>query len=184
MANRRADKSPGAAATARTPARSPCLPRKGFAFDERDLPCSMPVFELFLASDRAVHVVENLEVGEAIGLVLRREAGGRAGAMLVQPCGQIRRDSYVGRAVPPTCQDVDARFPRHGASPNDSLKRFIYCGTLIGKRKCSGWTELMRTSRRPCPWVPDQVRMTQRTSDRLRGAAEIAILVPFARARA
>src|SRR5688500_5436692 len=73
----------------------------------------MPVLQLLLARDGGMHVVQHLEVDEARDAVLRSEASKCPGAMLVQPCSEVRGDPGVKSAVPAAGEDVDAGLPRH-----------------------------------------------------------------------
>ena len=78
------------------------------AVDQIDLPRSLPVFQLLLAGNRALHVAEHLEVNEPVDRIAGREALGHTFAVLPQSLHQVRRHADVSRAVVPAGEDVDA----------------------------------------------------------------------------
>ena len=80
------------------------------AVDQVDLPLPPPVLELLLAGDRVNHLVEHLEVDEAMDPVARGETGQGVVPMLPQAPHQVGRNSDVQRAVMSACEEVDARF--------------------------------------------------------------------------
>jgi len=91
-------------------------PLRVFGFDQIDLPLTMPVFQLFLARDRAVHVVEHFKADKAIYRIFFRKAFGHTRAVLVQALDQIRGYADVERAVRLAGEYVDAGLFRlsHG----------------------------------------------------------------------
>jgi hypothetical protein len=60
-----------------------------------------------------MHVIEDLEMHESEGAVIRREAPDGAGVMLMKARKQVGRHSDIDRAVPTAGKDVDARLPGH-----------------------------------------------------------------------
>lgn len=74
-------------------------PLRVFRFNQIDLPLAMPVFQLFLSRDRAVHVVEHLKSDKAIHRIFRGMSGRQFVAMLVKALDQIRRHADIQRAV-------------------------------------------------------------------------------------
>ena len=78
------------------------------AFNQIDFPLPMPTLELFFASDRVVHRAEELEAGEAVHGIFRREAFDAITAMLVKPGDQVGRDADVEGSVLSAGENVDA----------------------------------------------------------------------------
>ena len=107
------------------------------AVDQIDLPRPLPVFQLLLAGNRALHVAEHLEVDEPVDGVARGEAARDAFPVLRQPLHEVGRYADVGRAVVPACKDVDARLllGRHGSehAARWTLKQVQGDGVLGGR---------------------------------------------------
>lgn len=91
-------------------------PLRIFRFNQIDLPWTVPVFQLFLARDRAGHVVEHFKADKQIYRILRRISGRQIVAVLVQALDQVRGYADVKRAVGLAGEYVDARLFRlsHG----------------------------------------------------------------------
>jgi len=60
-----------------------------FAFDQVDLPLSVPALELLFARDRVVHGFELLEADEAVNTVSAGESLHLSSSMLVEPRDQV-----------------------------------------------------------------------------------------------
>jgi len=91
-------------------------PLRVFRFDQINFPLAMPVFQLFLSRDRAVHVVEHLKSDKAIHRIFGGIPGRQFVAMLVKALDQVRCYADVQRAVGLAGEYVDAGLFRlsHG----------------------------------------------------------------------
>ena len=86
-------------------------------FDQSDLPSSIPLLDPFLASDRRLHRLVQLEPDQTMDVVARAETVCRGCSMLPDPLHQIRRDTEIQGAVATVCEQLDAWLPVHGACP-------------------------------------------------------------------
>src|SRR5436190_15452998 len=89
-----------------------------FAFDQIDLPVSLPLLHCLLTLDCRHHIPERLVVDECVHFVARAEARLLAGAMLLHPADEIAADPYIKRAVRPArhyVDEIDGFFARQSS---------------------------------------------------------------------
>jgi hypothetical protein len=84
------------------------IPMRVLVQDQIDLPRAMPVFELFLAQDRMIHVTKHLEIDKPVNRIFGRKSGRRSGSMLPNPRNQVGRHTNVERAERLARKDIDA----------------------------------------------------------------------------
>ena len=77
------------------------------AFDERELPRSVPFLQLFLAPNRRFHRRMTFKPDESRHGVARRETWNSMGSMDIHATSQIRSDADVEGSVPLACENVD-----------------------------------------------------------------------------
>ncbi len=87
-------------------------PLRVFRLNQIDLPWTMPIFQLFLSRDRAVHIVEHLKSDKVIHRIFRGISGRQFVAMLAKALDEVRRYADVKRAVRLAGEYVDARLFR------------------------------------------------------------------------
>jgi hypothetical protein len=76
-------------------------------FDQTDLPGSVPLFDLLLATDCLTHVTVNFEIDQSVDTVLLSEATDLVVAVFEGAANEIRCYTGVQRAVLTTGHDVD-----------------------------------------------------------------------------
>ncbi|MGF7171726.1 hypothetical protein FHS91_003427 [Sphingobium xanthum] len=81
-----------------------------------DLPLPVPALELFLAQDRTFHGAEEFVADEMVNAMSAREAGDRAGTVLVKPANKVRCNADIQRSMARACKDVDAGLLFHSGS--------------------------------------------------------------------
>jgi hypothetical protein len=74
-------------------------PMRVFAVNQVNLPRTVPVFQLFLACNRGVHIAKQLKTDKAVDGVFGGETIRHFAAMLLHTLHQIRRYADVKRAV-------------------------------------------------------------------------------------
>ena len=101
----------------KTEAHSKVAPMRVGRLDEIDLPRTVPVLQLLLASNRSEHIAVHLEPHETLDLVSLCEARRDRFAMLPQTGFEVGRDADVECAARLACEDVDAgiALAGHGA---------------------------------------------------------------------
>ena len=85
-------------------------PFRIFGVDKINLPRSMPIFQLLLALDRALHVAKHLKMHKAVNGIFRRMLREQAVAMLRKAQHQIGRHADIERAVKLARKDIGARL--------------------------------------------------------------------------
>lgn len=85
-------------------------PLRVFGFYQVNLPPAVPVFQLFLASNRIHHVIEHFKTNETVNRIFGGIAGRQIMAMLVEAFQQIRRHTNIQRAIRFARQYIDARL--------------------------------------------------------------------------
>ena len=83
-------------------------PLRVFRFNQINFPLAIPVLQLLLSRDRAVHVVEHLKSDKAIHRIFRGISGRQLVAVLVKALDQVRRYADVQRTVGLAGEYVDA----------------------------------------------------------------------------
>ena len=86
--------------------------------DQIDLPRPMPIFQLFLARNRTLHVAKHLKMHEAVNAIFGSKTGRRIVSMLPDARHKVGRHSNIQRAIKRAGKDIDARllFFSHGRS--------------------------------------------------------------------
>src|SRR5690349_9570387 len=76
-------------------------------FDQLDLPLAIPLFHRLFTVDRIADIGEPLEPHQPVHAVFRREAGNRAGFVLLDPKRESAGDADVERPARLAREDVD-----------------------------------------------------------------------------
>jgi hypothetical protein len=82
------------------------------AFDQCDLPGSVPMLQLLLSSDGSFHAGQEFVVNQHLDTMLLGESVMDSLAMLPDPLYESAGDADIERAVVATGEDVDARLHR------------------------------------------------------------------------
>lgn len=97
------------------PLHTQILPRRIDRHDQSDLLDPQPAFDLVLALDRIMDILEALEVNQPIKLVLRRKTRSACGLMLPHSLDQVPRNPCVHRLRPVRHEDEISPGLAHNA---------------------------------------------------------------------
>jgi hypothetical protein len=88
-------------------ARRQVFPAEVALLDQRDLPVSAPALQTPLAFAGRLQRVVNFVIDEPLDAIGAGETGNGAGAMLLDPAGEIDGDADIERAARLACEDID-----------------------------------------------------------------------------